>query len=64
MPKGKIIEFAQEKGFGKIQLEDGTILNFDGSVLSTFDVQPGAVGEIEFREIRGRKIIAKIEIEE
>ena len=63
MAKGKVIEFTKERGFGKLELEDGSVVNFDASAVSRFDIEPGDIGEIEFREIRGRKIISKIEFE-
>ena len=62
MPKGKVLEFTQEKGFGKMELEDGTVVTFDASVISSFDIGPGDVGEVEFRELRnGRRVIAKVD---
>jgi hypothetical protein len=61
MLKGTVIEFTQEKGFGKIELEDGTVLNFDASVASHFEIGPGSVGEVHLREIRGRRIITRID---
>lgn len=63
MPKGKVIEFTQEKGFGTLQLEDGTVLNFDASVINTFDIGPGDVGEVELKEIRGRQIVRRVDFE-
>lgn len=64
MPQGKVIEFTQEKGFGKIELEDGTVLNFDASVINTFEIGPGDVGEVELRELRnGRQVVARVDFE-
>ena len=64
MAKGKVIEFTKEKGFGKLELEDGSVVNFDASAVSRFDISPGDVGDVEFREIRGRKIVSKVDFGE
>ena len=61
--KGTVIEFTQEKGFGKIELEDGSVMNFDASIISRFNIGPGDVGEVQFREIAGTKIISRIEFD-
>lgn len=61
--KGTVIEFTQERGFGRIELEDGSIMNFDASIISRFDIGPGDVGEVELREIAGMKIISRIEFD-
>jgi len=63
MPRGKVVEFTQEKGFGKIQLEDGSVLNFDASAASSFEIGPGDEGEVELRELRGRKIVTRIDFD-
>ncbi len=61
--RGKITEFTKENGFGRIELEDGQDLHFDGSTLSRFDVRPGDEGEVELKEIRGRTIVIRIDVE-
>lgn len=61
--KGKITEFTHENGFGRIELEDGRDLHFDGSTLSCFDVKPGDEGEVELKEIRGRIVVIRIDID-
>lgn len=63
MAKGKVIEFTQVKGFGKIEMEDGSVLTFDASVVSSFDIKAGDVGEVTFRELRGRKIITRVDFD-
>ena len=64
MVKGTVVEFTMEKGYGRIELEDGQIVIFDAGVMSTFDVKPGDTGEITYRELRnGRKVISRIDFD-
>jgi len=63
MPRGKVLEFAKERGYGKIQLEDGSVMNFDASVINTFEIGPGDIGEVTIRDIRGRQVIARVDFE-
>ena len=63
MPRGKVIQFSQEKGFGQIQLEDGTVMNFDASVASTFDIQPGDMAEVTVRTLGGRQVAMRVEFD-
>jgi len=64
MPKGKVLEFTQERGFGKLQLEDGTVMNFDASVIDKFDIKPGDVGDVTLKEIRGRTVVRRVDFTE
>jgi len=63
MPRGKVIEFSHEKGFGQIQLDDGSLMNFDASVASTFDIQPGDLATVTLRELAGRRLITRVEFD-
>ena len=64
MKKGTIIEFTKERGFGKLKLEDGTVLNFDASVVASFDIKPGDRVFVTMRQLGTRTIIGRVDVDE
>ena len=59
MPKGTVLEFTEQAGFGKMQLDTGDVVNFDCVVCDTMDIEVGDVADVEIKELAGRMVVRR-----